>query len=490
MITISFLLTFDKNNPFIYHNICKIKGLFLKRKYITYLNHWIKSKRRKPLLLRGARQVGKSTLVRLFAEQHQFDLMEINLERHVSLDTVFATLNIDVIRRQLEGVLKRSIVGKNKVLFLDEIQATPHALAALRYFYEEMPDLPVIAAGSLLDFVLADHEFSMPVGRIEYLHIQPMSFEEYLQARGQDWLCEQMEDYKIGSLWPQASHDELSLYLRDYMLSGGMPEVVANQIDEPQTEHWQTIQENINQTIRDDFNKYAKKRRVTLLHQVFDRLPHYIGKKLKYSELAPNERSDQVRDVIYLFTMARILHRVFHSHADGVPLGAQTDEKVSKCYWLDIGLLNRLQGVHFQRGLTDTKLFHEGVLAEQFIAQHLVSFQGPTLNPSLYYWLREGKSSNAEVDFLVQNGSNIVPIEVKAKKAGALKSLLQFIALRKSSLAVKFSMEYPSLQEVTHRVTSSDDPQSVTFELLTLPLYFVEQLPRILQENSNNSFDT
>ncbi len=420
--------------------------------------------------------------MRQFANQQQFELLEINLERHLSLDTVFASLDMEVIRRQLEAILKRSISGNKVLLFLDEIQATPHALAALRYFYEDWPELPVIAAGSLLDFALADHEFSMPVGRIEYLYIQPVSFEEYLHARGQDWLLQQLADYKIGSLWPDASHRGLSLLLRDFMMVGGMPEVVTQFIDDPTSSRWQNTQENIVQTIRDDFHKYAKRQRLTLLHQVYDRLPHQIGKKVKYSGLAPDERANQVREVIHLFAMARIIHRIYHSHADGPPLGAQIDEKTFKCFSLDLGLLNRALGSSIPPDLDGIRLFHEGVLAEQFIAQHLVSFHGPTVNPALFYWLREGKSANAEVDFLVQAKNGIVPIEVKAKKAGALKSLLQFVALRNSPLAVKFSMEPPARQRVTHQLTSSDNPQTVTFDILTLPLYFVEQLPRLLRE--------
>lgn len=291
--------------------------------------------------MQGARQVGKSTSVRMFAKENNLNLFEVNLEKYSELDHVFATLKIDNILRQIEGVLKRPLPeDSSSLLFLDEIQATPHALAALRYFYEETPNLPVIAAGSLLDFVLADHEFSMPVGRIEYLQVFPMSFDEFLLAREEHWLREQLITYKIGSTWPIATHDQLSLLLRDYMITGGMPEVVAQRIKNSKSLKWQQIQENIIQTFQDDFAKYAKKHRVGVLRQIFDRLPQQIGRKVKYSYLAPNERAEHVRDSILLLDKARILLRTFHTDASGIPLKAQKDENTFKCFMLDVGLYN------------------------------------------------------------------------------------------------------------------------------------------------------
>ncbi|MCK5736539.1 MAG: AAA family ATPase, partial [Spirochaetaceae bacterium] len=153
----------------------------IKRKSELYLARWLEKKRRKPLILRGARQVGKSTLVRQFAESRGLVLNEVNLEKYLQLNDVFKTLNTGKILRELEGLLGRNILKNNSLLFLDEIQAAPHALAALRYFYEELPNLPIVAAGSLLEFTLAKHSFSMPVGRVEYHHLGPVSFSEFLQ---------------------------------------------------------------------------------------------------------------------------------------------------------------------------------------------------------------------------------------------------------------------------------------------------------------------
>ena len=179
------------------------------------------------MVLRGARQVGKSTAVRMFAESQKRTLYEINLERYPSLDKTFATLDLGVIRSELEGALKKGIDDQAGLLFLDEVQATPHALAALRYFHEEWPQLPVIAAGSLLEFALSDHSFSMPVGRIQYMFMQPLTFTEFLLAKGEPWLLEQIQTYELGKPWPLSLHEQLKKLLPTYFLLGGMPEVVA-----------------------------------------------------------------------------------------------------------------------------------------------------------------------------------------------------------------------------------------------------------------------
>lgn len=452
----------------------------MKRRYLPALKTWLHSPHRKPLVLRGARQVGKSTLVRMLAESCGLRLLEINLERHVSLDAAFKTLNMAKIERELSGVLRQPLRDSEDLLFFDEVQATPHALAALRYFFEERPGLPVIAAGSLLEFVLADHTFSMPVGRIEYMHIQPLSFEEFLEARGESWLIEQLEAYVPGVYWPSEQHRQLLEQLRLFLFVGGMPEAVARFIDEPRSQTWRATQDSIVDTYRDDFGKYARRAQLNILPQVYERLPRVIGRKVKYSEILPSARPAQVANAIGLLSQARILHCAFHTVGSDIPLSAATDHRVYKPYWLDVGLLNRMLGLDLDVAASDTKLFHEGALAEQFVAQHLVDFAGPRQAPSLHYWLRTGKKNNAEVDFLVQVNQEIVPIEVKSGRSGSLKSLQQFMAERGGQLAVKFSTESPLLADVSHTVITKDGGVPTDYKLLSLPLYFVGQLRRLI----------
>lgn len=452
----------------------------MRRNALTYLNHWISSRTRKPLVLRGARQVGKSTAVRLFAAERRLALYEINLERHPHLDAIFATLDMEIIRGNLESVLKKSIDDRGGLLFLDEIQATPHALAALRYFYEDWPQLPVIAAGSLLEFELADHSYSMPVGRIEYRFMQPLTFAEFLTAKGEDWLLEQITSYQLGQPWPTATHEQLLRLLRSYVILGGMPEVVAYHVENPHTQEWGALQDNVIATYRDDFAKYGRKSQLPLLQRIYDGLPREIGHKVKASALAPDHRAAQVRACIDLLSKARLVRLAFHSNADGIPLAAQLDAKTFKPYWLDIGLLNRMAGLRQSLTGLDESLFFKEKLAEQFVAQHLPEWGGGSDQQTLYYWLREGKAGNAEVDFLIQSGSHIVPIEVKSSKSGAMKSLLQFVAARGSECAIKLSLGLPQVEQARHSVVTAAGVTSASFTCYHLPLYFAGELGRLL----------
>jgi uncharacterized protein len=247
----------------------------------TFLNDWFLSKPRKPLVLRGARQVGKSTLVRQFAASKGLDLIEINLEKHATLDSVFKTLDIEKILLSIDAAIRKSANLSHSILFLDEIQATPHALASLRYFFEERPELPVIAAGSLLEFVLSDHAFSMPVGRIEYLWLYPFTFKEFLIARGKESLVESLEKFAPKMYWPPPRHEELLEELRRYQLIGGMPEVVQAFINGAGENRVQRIQDNIVATYSDDFSKYASGAELRRLQHTYRRLPQFCGRKVK-----------------------------------------------------------------------------------------------------------------------------------------------------------------------------------------------------------------
>ena len=198
----------------------------MKRSMENQLARWLQKSRRKPLVIRGARQVGKSTLVQNFARSQRLKLAEINLEKHGNLNGIFETNDLDIIIPELELLARTSLRQENTLLFLDEIQSTPYAIAALRYFREEMPQLPVVAAGSLLEFVLAKHDFSMPVGRVEYLHLGPMTFEEFLLAMGDDMLLSYVESFQLSQPLPQTAHEKLLQRQRQYLYIGGMPESI------------------------------------------------------------------------------------------------------------------------------------------------------------------------------------------------------------------------------------------------------------------------
>lgn len=450
----------------------------MKRHAQEQLAVWYQNSRRKPLILRGARQVGKSTLVRHFAEECGLDLVEINLERHTHLDAVFQTLDTKKILRELEAVSGKSILKKNTLLFLDEIQATPHALPALRYFYEDHPNLAVIGTGSLLEFVLAKHDFSMPVGRIAYLHLGPMTFTEFLLALNEDYLVKLLSNFKISEDWPDSAHQKLLDYQRLYLFVGGMPESVLVYSQTQSLSEVQNVHLSILQTYQDDFAKYGKgANQLALLHQILMALPKFIATKVKYSKIARESRSHDVKMALDLLIKARLLHVAYHSDASGLPLSATQDFNTYKLYFLDCGLFNSLCRTKWQdlSALNERELINEGPLAEQFIAQHLAYLHRGQEAPHLYYWLRESKSQNAEVDFLLPCGNSILPVEVKSGKSGSLKSLLNFVHIKKVSTALRFDLNKTSVQNVEHKLTGTiHNEEIVRFKLITLPLYMVE----------------
>jgi len=440
-----------------------------------YLEHWFEKKRRKPLVLRGARQVGKSTLIRQFAEHHGLVLNEVNLERHLPLNDVFKSLDVKRIVRELEGLLGRNILASGSLLFLDEVQATPQALAALRYFYEELPELPVIAAGSLMEFALADHSFSMPVGRVEYLHISPVSFREFLECFDPDLETWRAVAGRIEQI-PETAHHRLLHRLREYLFIGGMPEAIMAYIETGSLSEVQEVQRSIVETYQDDFSKYASRAELVRLQRIFGQIPRNIGRKIKYVNLSREERSREIKSAVELLNRAQVCQKITASHCSGLPLSAEIAEDVYKLIFMDVGIVNFMCGGRWQdiSEVADQALVNEGPLAEQFIGQHLAYLDRS--KPQLHYWLREGRANNAEVDYVVSQGMQILPIEVKAGASGTLKSLQQFVLEKGCEQAIRFDLNPPSRMVVNVKARSGNAVEDVNFELLSLPLYAVESL--------------
>lgn len=459
-------------------------GVIMYRIKEKSLKTWLHKESRKPLILRGARQVGKSTLVRQFAESQGLVLHEVNLERHRTLDETFLTLNMERILSELQYICKKgSPLHKNSLIFLDEIQAAPHAIEALRYFYEDYPEIPVIAAGSLLEFTPAKHNFSMPVGRVEYMFLGPMSFSEFITAKSENTLIELIETYQLGTPFPAAAHSQLLQALREFLLIGGMPEAVKEYIGSNDLNAVMDVHSSILATYQDDFSKYCTDRQLFTVQKVFDKIPLLVGNKLKYTNLDRDILSRDLKAAVGLLTKAGIITQVVHSSANGIPLKAEEDSSVYKPYFLDCGLMNRSCRLEWisPEELIDVKFINAGNLAEQFVCQHLVSIARENEQPRLNYWLREKKSNNSEIDFLLQINREIVPVEVKAGKSGSLRSLHQFAFHKKCRTTLRFDTNSPSVQEVSHKVKISNEKSGeVSYRLISLPLYMAEQSKRLL----------
>lgn len=435
------------------------------------------------LVIRGARQIGKSTLVRLFAEQIGRPLAEVNLERHPELNAVFEGMSPEQIVNQIEALPRMPAVDADSLLFLDEIQATPAAIAALRNFYEERREIPVVAAGSLMEFALTERRISIPVGRIQYLHMGPMTFTEYLEALGESKLKDSIASYVFGLELGPVVHKRLLELLRSYYFVGGMPGAVSVYAQSRKFSDVGSVHNSIIETYREDFQKYARSRNLQRMQHVLIFVARNVGVKVKYSNVLKDAHSATIRQDLDLLSMARVVSKVIHTHASGLPLQADLDEKAYKLLFLDVGLMNALCGVGWSvlSRLDDIQLVNEGSIAEQFVGQHLLELLAESPNRDLTYWLREGRSSNAEVDFVMAFDRAIVPIEVKSGGRGSLRSLHQFVGEKRVPLAVRFDGNLPSMQTVRTTIQTGDRAVEVNYRLLSLPLYLVERVGEVLR---------
>jgi len=378
---------------------------------------WIKSVRRKPLIVRGARQVGKTWLIENFMAKEFEDSVTIDLEARRDLHRFFeGNLDPEEILKGLELATRKITPGRT-LLFLDEIQACPRAIMALRYFYEKLPDLHVVAAGSLLEFAFGD--ISIPVGRVQFLQIYPMTFYEYLLALGKEVMA-QMVISDPGNISEEENKSILT-ELKNFFFVGGMPEAVKVYRDTRSFIDTFETQSDILESFRADFSKYTPKIDLSCLDEVFLNAARSSGEQLKYSRLSPNFSYHTNHKAFDLLVKARILHKIPSSNPSGLPLGATANSRIFKSAMLDIGLLQRLCQVPVDIEYAQENLLalYRGKLAEQFVAQELLAWH---FN-SVFYWSRNSKSSSAEVDFLTVKKGGIYPVEVKSGPAGKLRSL-------------------------------------------------------------------
>ena len=379
---------------------------------------WITARRRKPLIVRGARQVGKTWLVEQVASAGFESMVKVDLEKRRDVHAYFGDdLDPKVIVRQLEVDSGTRIVPGKTLLFLDEIQACPRAIMALRYFYEQMPELHVVAAGSLLEFALG--EISVPVCRVQYLHLYPMTFREYLLGIGNEVAAEAAAQHP--SEVDEGIQRQLLKELRSYFFVGGMPESVQVYRDtESLVESFQAQAEIIG-SCREDFAKYTPRVAHASLDTVLLSVARQVGEQIKYTRLDDSHTGPTNRRAFDLLCKARVVHKIASCDPSGLPLGASVNEKRFKAALLDIGLLQNLCQVPVDLELREEDLLamYRGKLAEQFVAQELIANH----SSELYYWAREARSSNAEVDYLAIRDGQIVPVEVKSGSGGSLRSL-------------------------------------------------------------------
>lgn len=422
--------------------------MYLPRKIDAELTLWRKQKEGKPLLIRGARQVGKSTAIRHIA--NQFDhYLEINFEEQRQVHRLFAgDLEPVALCENLSILYNTPIIPGKTLLFFDEIQACIPAISSLRFFYEKYPELHVIAAGSLLEFALEEIP-SFGVGRVRSLFMYPLSFDEYLVGIGEQLLHDAKKKANLKKPLVDPLHHKLLEHFKRFLVMGGMPEVIAAYVKNKDIRECGQVLDDLIISLKADFAKYKKQVPSLRISEVFDSVIQQSGNKFTYAKAATEANHKQVVEAVNLLAMAGLVIPVTHTAANGLPLGAETNPKKRKMLLLDTGIFQRLLGLDIAAVLfeDDFDVINKGAIAEQFVGLELLKNSSCYRQDELYFWQREAKSSNAEVDYVIQQNQNILPIEVKSGKKGSMQSLFLFLAEKKLSHGIRFSLENYSSYE-------------------------------------------
>ena len=390
----------------------------MKRLIETKLLDWKNSRRRKPLIVRGARQIGKTWIIKNFGEKYYKMVVKIDFEKERDLHYLFEqSLNPITIKQSIEIIKQVKILPKETLLFFDEIQSCPRAITALRYFYEEMNEIHVIAAGSLLEFALS--EISFPVGRVQFLNMYPMTFTEYLMATENQTALEivNSEPKKL----PEPIHNSILSELKTYFFIGGMPESIDVFIESGSISESFDVHKELIHTFQEDFSKYAPYSNKHCLSDVFKNVAQNIGNQIKYTNLSKSFSSPTIKKAFETLLNAKIIKKIPSLNNIVPPLNFNISLKKFKTLLLDIGLWQHLSGISNYLELTKSDLsnIYQGALAEQFVGQELVYAN----DGEIFYWARDKKGSSAEIDYLIAINKKPYPIEVKSGKAGSLKSM-------------------------------------------------------------------
>lgn len=451
---------------------------YIQRNIDVELLEWKDNPMRKPLLLRGARQVGKSSAVRHFGKEFQF-FAEVNFERHKTVKTFFqGDIDIRLIVQKIAIYINVPIEEGKTLLFLDEIQECPEAIMALRFFKEDYPGLHVIAAGSLLEFTLQKLP-TFGVGRIHTLFMYPMTFDEFLNANNENGLISMKKQADSQHPLDAAFHEKLIEYFRIYLLVGGMPEAVLAWIKTHNFNQCSHIQEDIILTYEDDFSKYKKRVSPDLLRTTLHGICHQPGEKITFKQISADYRSSQIREAVRLLTLAGLVIPVIATSGNGIPLDAEANEKNMKILLLDSGLLLsvlQLEGNLAQHLVelimtgSPQDLVNKGGLVEMVAGLELLRNKPCVQRQKMFYWEKSGNSI-AEIDYLDTFHLKVTPIEIKSSTQGSMKSLWQFMREKRLTEAIRCSFE--NFGEFTYT-----DPQADNAErhITIIPLYALDNL--------------
>ena len=428
------------------------------------LNQWRQSSRRKPLVLKGVRQCGKTWLLKDFGKRNYTDVAVFNFEENPGLRGLFEQ-DLDVRRILLElGVVHGKALQPEKTLIiLDEIQACDKALTSLKYFQENAPEYHIACAGSLLGIALHENQ-SFPVGKVDFLTMYPMSFEEFLIAMDQRMLADYQASLKLGQKIPEPVANQLTGFLRQYFMIGGMPEAVRTWRETQDISAAETVQQAILSSYELDFAKHAPRTEFLKLSAIWASIPQQLARpnsKFIFSHVKKGWRAKDLENALEWLIRAGLLYKVCLIEKPYIPLSSYADATSFKLYLCDVGLLRKLAGVPAQIiwGASDLYTEFRGAMTENYVLTELIK----TSTDTLYYW---NSGNTAEVDFVMQRGAEIVPIEVKSAKSVKSRSLAEYRKKYNPAYAIRTSMV----------------PELTCAALLNIPLYMISALPRLIPE--------
>lgn len=423
----------------------------MQRLIDSELRQWMTGKIRKPLIIRGARQIGKTTSVRRLARAFP-RWVELNLEDRIDLHPVFEG-NLDPTRllTDISLLVGQQIIPGETLLFIDEIQACPRAIIALRYFYENLPELHVIAAGSLLDFAI--ETVGVPVGRVAFLSMYPLTFVEFLWAMQENLLADAILQQSPDQAFSEAIHNKALRLFGEYIAVGGMPEAVVAWRDQRDYQRCLSIHHDLIMAYRQDFEKYARRSEIKYVEHVFQQVPLQLGRKFQFSKVSGQFRKRELEPALQLLEKANVVTKITYTSAQGLPLGAGASFDDYKMMMLDIALTQALLGQTAENWILHPKdqFLNKGEIAEAFVGQELLGYSHPRREGALYYWHREQRTSHAEIDYVTLFENQIVPIEVKSGKGSTLKSLHLFLEEHSHTpCGIRFSTQNYSIFEKIH----------------------------------------
>jgi predicted AAA+ superfamily ATPase len=441
-----------------------------RRIILEELRRWRVKNTRKPLIIRGARQVGKTTVVRQFSAEFK-EFIYLNLELPADRKPFEEFSDFDTLLQALFFIKNKSLADRaNTLIFVDEIQEVPEALQQLRYFYEDAPDIPIIAAGSMLES-LFDPQISFPVGRVEYLAIQPVSFPEFLGAMEETAAWEQL----LTVPRPAFTHDRLLTLFRTYTLIGGMPEIVAHYAAHKDLVALTSIYESLLVSYLDDVEKYARGgSQVDYIRHAIRSSFAEAGKRIKFQHFGNSSyKSREMAEALRTLEKSLLIHLIYPQTSPVLPMLPDMS-KSPRLHVLDTGMLNYFVGLQKEiLGTTDLNTIYQGTIIEHIVGQELLARQYSALH-GLSFWVREKATSTAEVDYLFRYKEKLIPIEVKSGSTGTLRSLARFMDIAPHNMAVRL---YAGEILISRLAT----PDGKTVHLLNLPYYLASQIEKYLE---------